>query len=66
MTGTSGTLLHRRRLLIGAAALVGCLVVAVVLLIHADRGPTLSEATQIHTGATGPTALVPNVVGDTQ
>ena len=52
--------------MIGAAALVGCLVVAVVLLIRADRGPRLSEATQVHTGATGPTALVPNVVGDTQ
>lgn len=50
--------------MIGAGA-VGCLVVAVVLLIHAGRGPSLSEATQIHT-ATGPTALVPNVVGDTQ
>ena len=52
--------------MIGAAALLGCLLVAAVLLIRADRGPRLSEATQVHTGATGPTALVPNVVGDTQ
>lgn len=54
--------------MIGAAVALGCLVVAVVavaLLLHAGRGPSPSEATQIHT-ATGPTALVPNVVGDTE
>lgn len=66
MTAGSGTLLHRRRLLTATAALAGCLVAALFLFTRADRGPGPNEATQVHTGATGPIAPVPDFVGDTQ
>jgi len=67
MSKISATVAHRRRFVIGGAALVSCIVVVgVFLLIGFHRGPRLFGATQVRTGATGPTALVPSVVGDTQ